>query len=65
LTSALCSLILAPLGQAWRWPPWIRRDAMKRFALSATLMVGALVMATGWGQAESLSGMITATHTLT
>ena len=35
---------------------------MKTFGLSVTLMAGLVVMATGWGQAESLSGMITTTH---
>lgn len=38
---------------------------MKLFALSVMLMVGLVVMVTGWGQAESLSGMITTTRTLT
>jgi Right handed beta helix region len=38
---------------------------MKTFALSVTLMAGLVVMATGWGQAESLAGMITTTRTLT
>jgi hypothetical protein len=38
---------------------------MKTFVLSVTLMAGLVVMATGWGQAESLAGMITTTRTLT
>jgi hypothetical protein len=38
---------------------------MKTFALSVACMAGLVVMATGWGQAESLSGLITTTHTLT
>jgi parallel beta-helix repeat protein len=38
---------------------------MKTFALSVTLMAGLVVMATGWGQAESLAGMITTARTLT
>ena len=38
---------------------------MKTFVLSVTLMAGLVVMATGWGQAESLAGMINTTRTLT
>jgi hypothetical protein len=38
---------------------------MKTFALSVTLMAGLVIMATGWGRAESLGGIITTTYTLT
>src|SRR5262245_19478506 len=38
---------------------------MKTFALSVTYIAGLVVLAMGWGQAESLAGMITTTHTLT
>ncbi len=38
---------------------------MKTYVLRVALMAGLVVMAAGWGQAESLSGTIASTHTLT